>query len=239
MNSEAGPKGEGQDARSKREVTKRKDPSLPRFAGIVPAKSAVGLRSLSTTHRATAPCVASTPASMPSPVLTPNWPASVPATLRAVPPPTRHFRGAPGRAAGLLARTWWKAEAKSRSGYCSGFSEKYAQEARCSTRGPCAAVRDGRPARRGIGRDADPFSPGQEPGRKTRPALTDLLGGSPASAKRGGLSLWLPFSLATQRESNSGARGARKLFALDAKNQQEHRPRAGSYKNLRAESSSP
>jgi hypothetical protein len=39
-----------------------------------------------------------------------------------------------------------------------------------------------------------------------------LPGRSPASAKRGGLSLWLPFSLATQRESNSGAKGARKLL---------------------------
>jgi hypothetical protein len=37
-----------------------------------------------------------------------------------------------------------------------------------------------------------------------------------ASAKRGGLSLWLPFSLATQRESNSAAEGRRKLLLSNA-----------------------
>jgi hypothetical protein len=37
-----------------------------------------------------------------------------------------------------------------------------------------------------------------------------------ASAKRGGLSLWLSFSLATQRESNSAAEGRRKLLPSNA-----------------------
>jgi len=60
--------------------------------------------------------------------------------------------------------------------------------------------------------DVDSFSSGQESCRKARPRLTDLPGRRPASAKRGGLSLWLAFSLATQRESNSGADGARKLL---------------------------
>ena len=46
--------------------------------------------------------------------------------------------------------------------------------ARCSTRGPCAAVRWGRQARRGVDRDVDSFSPGQESGRKARHRLTDL-----------------------------------------------------------------
>ena len=81
-------------------------------------------------------------------------------------------------------------------------------------RGPCAAVRDGRKARRGIGRDADHFSPGQDALSKNPAGPHGLAGhGCPASAKRGGLSLWLSFSLATQRESNSGAEGGRPLFA--------------------------
>ena len=37
-----------------------------------------------------------------------------------------------------------------------------ARMARCSTRGPCAGVRRGRHARRGVGRDADSFSMGQD-----------------------------------------------------------------------------
>ena len=49
-----------------------------------------------------------------------------------------------------------------------------ARIARCSTRGPCAAVSWGRQARRGIGMDADAFSPGQESCRKARLQLTNL-----------------------------------------------------------------
>jgi hypothetical protein len=83
-------------------------------------------------------------------------------------------------------------------------------------RGPCAAVRDGRQARRVIGRDADHFSPGQDALSKNPAGPHGLAGhGCPASAKRGGLSLWLSFSLATQRESNSVAEGDRPLFAQE------------------------
>jgi len=55
---------------------------------------------------------------------------------------------------------------------------------------PCAAVRGGRsgPAG-GIGKDADSFSPGQEPRRKARPPLTNWPA-KPASAKWGCPSLW-------------------------------------------------
>ena len=56
------------------------------------------------------------------------------------------------------------------------FSEKCAQDARPLYRGPCAAVRWGRQARRGIDMDVDSFSPGQESCRKARPHLTDLPG---------------------------------------------------------------
>jgi hypothetical protein len=225
MNSEAGPKGEGQDARSKREVTKRKDPSLPRFAGIVPAKSAVGLRSLSTTHRATAPCVASTPASMPSPVLTPNWPASVPATLRACPPPGLRFRGARVERRASCAYFSEEPEQQPERRFASALHRVRATMTRCSTRGPCAAVRCGRQARRGIGTMPIPFRQHRDVLSKS-PAPAHGLAGqarawmpelrqrrsscpSPASAQAG-----CSFSLSTQRESDSGAGGARKLFAL-------------------------
>ena len=109
--------------------------------------------------------------------------------------------------------------------------------ARCSTRGPCAAVRDRRQARRGIGRDADPFSPGQESGRKTRLALTDLPGRMPGKRQAGWPSLLVTFLLlrascpppfgpaalfarapgavvATQEKSDSVAAGDRPLFDL-------------------------
>ena len=104
-----------------------------------------------------------------------------------------------------------------------------ARMARCSTRGPCAAVSRGRQAaQREPTWMSAPFRQGRMPCRKARPRLTDLPGRSPASAKRGGLSLWLAFSLATQRESNTASAGGRKLFALKARcdqrqSQQEHR----------------
>ena len=86
--------------------------------------------------------------------------------------------------------------------------------ARCSTRGPCAAVSRGRQARRGVDRDVDSFSIGQDAPSKSPAPAHGLAGhGCPASAKRGGLSLWLSFSLATQRESNSGAIGGTKALA--------------------------
>jgi len=82
--------------------------------------------------------------------------------------------------------------------------------------GPCAAVRDGRQARRVIGRDADHFSSGQESGRKTRPALTDLPGRKPGKRQAGWPSLLVTFLLATQEKSDSVAAGDRPLFALNA-----------------------
>jgi hypothetical protein len=63
---------------------KRRPPRLRALRASLPARSAVGLRGLSTGH----------------PALTPNWFASMRTTLRAFPPPVRRFRGAPGRAAG-------------------------------------------------------------------------------------------------------------------------------------------
>ena len=86
--------------------------------------------------------------------------------------------------------------------------------ARCSTRGPLRGGESGTTGRvAGVDRDVDPFSHGQDARSKSpAPAHGLAAHGWATSAKRGGLSLWLSFSLATQRESNSGAEGARKLW---------------------------
>ena len=65
----------------------------------------------------------------------------------------------------------------------------------------------------GIDRDVDAFSSGQESGRKARPRLTDLPGGKPGKRQAGCSFSLVTFSLSTQRESDSGAEGARKPFA--------------------------
>ena len=197
----------------KRSTQEKTTPRLRALRASMPARSAVGLRGLSTGH----------------PALSTNWPASMPTTLRALPPPTSRFRGAPGRATRILRVLFRRA--RSRAGQKQDKS-KAAAERRFALAvafqllssspsaghdgpllypGPLCGGELGTTGREaGVGRDVDSFSPGQESCRKARPQLTDLLGRSPASAKRGGLSLWLAFSLATQRESNSGAAGARK-----------------------------
>jgi hypothetical protein len=66
----------------------------------------------------------------------------------------------------------------------------------------------------GVDRDVDSFSPGQDALSKSpAPAHGLAAHGWAASAKRGGLSLWLCFYLATKIESNSVAYGHRPLFA--------------------------
>ena len=196
----------------KRSNQEKTTPRLRALRASLPARSAVGLRGLST-----AP-----------PVLTPNWFASLRTTLRA-------FLHPPAASEGPRVE---------RRASCAYFSEgqiknkaiakqwqsnalplllllRFQILTECGPRWPAALPGPlcggesgtiGRAA--GIGTDADAFSSGQESCRKARPRLTDLPGRSPASAKRGGLSLWLAFSLATQRESNSGAEGARKLSLL-------------------------
>ena len=75
-----------------------------------------------------------------------------------------------------------------------------ARMARCSTRGPCAAVSWGRKARRGIDKDIDTFSHGQDALAKSpAPAHGLAAHGWAASAKRGGLLLGY-FSLGHARE---------------------------------------
>ena len=77
---------------------------------------------------------------------------------------------------------------------------------------PCAAVRRGRQAApAGVDMDVDAFSSGQESGRKARPRLTDLPGGTPGKRQAGWLLFWLLFSGHAEK-SDSGAAGARKLL---------------------------
>jgi hypothetical protein len=138
----------------KRSTQEKTTPRLRAFRASMPGKYACGLRGLSTGH----------------PALTPNWPASVPATLRAFLHPPAASEGPPGRATRILrvlfrrARSEATARTKHRSAVASlllsllsfsAFHRVRATMARCPTRDPCAAVRDGRQARRVIGRDAN------------------------------------------------------------------------------------
>ena len=89
--------------------------------------------------------------------------------------------------------------------------------ARCSTRGPCAAVRRGRQARRGVDRDVGSFSPGQEVLSKSPAPPHGLAGhGCPASAKRGGLLFWLLFSWPRKRKVTRAAKRFETLLILRA-----------------------
>jgi hypothetical protein len=79
-------------------------------------------------------------------------------------------------------------------------------------RRPCAAVSRGRQAaQQASTRMSMPFRPDRSPVEKPGPGSRTCRPGMGGKRQAG----W-PFSLATQRESNSGAIGARTLFALDA-----------------------
>ncbi len=151
--------------------------------------------------------------------------------LRGLSSPTHRRTGAPGRAAGhpgphsvrsgcAAAKALPAVPVDLASASASVFAFDWAfsrVRAGCAQpfRGPYAAVRDERQARRVVGRDADHFSPGQDALPKNPASPHGLAAhGWAASAKWGGLSLWLAFSLATQRESNSASVGGRKLVAL-------------------------
>src|SRR6185312_6741986 len=96
-----------------------------------------------------------------------------------------------------------------------------ARMARCSTRGPCAAVSRGRQAaQREPTWMSAPFRQGRMPCRKARPRLTDLPDRMPGKRQAGWPSLLVIFLLATQEKSDSAAAGRRKLLLWM---QQEHR----------------
>ena len=97
----------------KEKVTKEKEHPASALSGP-PARKVRG-RATGFVDRASGnrSCVASTPASMPSPALTPNWPASLPATLRAFLRPPAAAEGAPVEQRAVVARTVHKSQIKS------------------------------------------------------------------------------------------------------------------------------
>ncbi len=163
----------------KRSNQEKTTPRLRALRASVPAKFAGGLRGLSTAH----------------PVLTPNWFASLRTTLRACPPPTRRFRGAPGRATRILRVLFRRARSTAERHFALAMAFRFSPSAGHDGPqlypGPLCGGETGTTGRAaGVDTDVDSFSPGQESCRKARPRLTDLPGRSPASAKRGGLSLY-------------------------------------------------
>ena len=181
---------------------------MARPPGLLPYRCACGLRGFST-----AP-----------PVPAKNWPASLPAILRTIPPPTRRAIGAPGRAArsqraeatalhpGLPLRA---GEGDDTSLRCSAVAvASGAHDARPLFRAPSAAVRRGRSGRTaGVAREGNAFSTGQEPGRKARPRLTDFPPRDGRKAPpRGGLLFWLLFSWPRKRKVARPPAGGRNRF---------------------------
>jgi hypothetical protein len=211
------------------EWPKRKATPLTRFAGVLPAKSAGGLRGLSTTHL----------------VLTPNWLASCrpPCGLLLHPPAAAEGPRVEQRA--FLRVLFRKARATARATLRFGFSPSAGQEGPLLYPGPLCGGETGTTGRAaGVDRDVDSFSPGQatawmpelrqrrigcpRPCRKARPRLTDLPGRRPGKRQAGCSFSLVTFSLSTQRESDSGAMGARTLCFKSTK----RRARASSASGL-------
>jgi hypothetical protein len=138
-------------------------------------------------------CVALPRTSMSSPALTPNWPASLPATLRAVPPPTRRCRGAPGRATRILRVLFRRTRATAGATLRFGFSPSAGHDGPLLYRGPCAAVRRGRQAaKRESTRMSTPFRQDRSPVEKPGPGSRTCRPGMGGKRQAG----W-PFSLVT------------------------------------------
>ena len=85
---------------------------------------------------------------------------------------------------------------------CSGFSEKYAQDARRSTRDPSAAAAGWRISPQGGRHGGRPVWRQSKDGLSTNPATRTrtLRAGCPQGAEAGWPSLWLPFSWPRQRK---------------------------------------
>ena len=146
------------------------------------------------------------------------------------PPPTRRAIGAPVEQRASCAHSSEEPDQKQEQSHgkaslCSGSrSSFFSFITECGPGWPaalpgvpCAAVRRGRQAAQRANPWMDsPFRAGRMPARKARPRLTDLPGRMPGKRQAGCSFSLVTFSLSTQRESNSGAAGARKLFALNA-----------------------
>jgi len=167
---------------------------MARPPGILPSGCAGGFRGFPTAHPCTGEKLARIPASHPVDF----------------PPPARRAIGAPGKAARSQRALFRRARARARAPRNkrrSAFAvASGAHDARLLFRGPWAAVRRGRPGRAaGVAMDGNAFSRGQESARKGRPRLTHLPGRTPGKRQPGWPFSLVTFSLATQRESNSGA----------------------------------
>jgi hypothetical protein len=89
--------------------------------------------------------------------------------------------------------------------------------ARCSTRGPCAAVSRGTTGRAaGADKDVGSFSPEQDALSKSPAAAHGLAGQESGKRQAGWPFSWVTLSLATQDKSDSVAEGDRPLLVLNA-----------------------
>jgi len=174
--------------RGQRKVTKREATPMARPPGILPCGCAGGFRGFPTAHPCTGGKLARIPAGHPADF----------------PPPARRAIGAPKEQRAPSAQKQRPEQSKAlraREPFASG-----AHDARLLFRGPWAAVRRGRQGRAaGEATDGLAFSRGQESARKARPRLTHLPGRTPGKRQPGWPFSLVTFSLATQRESNSGA----------------------------------
>jgi len=93
---------------------------------------------------------------------------------------------------------------------------------------PCAAVRWGRQARRGIGRDADSFSSGQDALSKSLAGL-----GCPASAKRGVVFSWVLLFWTSKREVPRAPQEGESSLLVSQKKPPHERPPLTSVLSLR------
>ena len=169
---------------------------MARPPGILPSGCAGGFRGFSTARPCTGEELARIHASHPADF----------------PPPARRTIGVPDkqRAPGTQKQRPEQSKAlRTREPFASG-----AHDARLFFRGPWAAVRRGRKGRAaGEPTDGLAFSRGQEPARKARLCLTHLPGTTPGKRQPGWPFSLVTFSLATQRESNSGAGRRTKRFS--------------------------
>src|SRR6185312_4828242 len=174
---------------------------MARPPGILPSGCAGGFRGFSTARPRTGEELARIHASHPADF----------------PPPARRAIGAPGRAARFRRALFRRARAPRNERRSAFAVASGAHDARLFFRGPWTAVRRRREGRAaGESMDGLAFSRGQEPARKARLCLTHLPGTTPGKRQPGWPFSLVTFSLATQRESNSGAAGARKLLANHA-----------------------
>jgi hypothetical protein len=164
------------------EWPKRKATPLTRFAGVLPAKSAGGLRGLSTTHL----------------VLTPNWLASCrpPCGLLLHPPAAAEGPRVEQRA--FLRVLFRKARSKTKLERSHG---------RAMLRSCCRFL------------SISAF-------HRVRATMARCSTGAPVRQAGCSFSL-VTFSLSTQRESDSGAKGARTLFASNPPTRARASPASG------------